>query len=116
MLVEPVTTSGKDMAPLAQARSPAKAVTSQNDQRTEKAGVALASSRLREVADQVQKNIKMFHNVNLHFSVQQATGQIVVTVRDEDTGKIIRQIPPSQMLDLAARLEEMAGLIFDQKG
>jgi uncharacterized FlaG/YvyC family protein len=40
----------------------------------------------------------------------------MVTVKDETTGDVIRQIPPAEILDLATRLEEMIGLIFDQKG
>jgi len=48
--------------------------------------------------------------------VHQASGVVMVTVTDESTGEVIREIPPSEVLDLAARLEEMVGLLFDQKG
>jgi len=40
----------------------------------------------------------------------------MVTVREESTGEVIREIPPSEMLDLAARIDEMVGLLFHQTG
>jgi len=72
-------------------------------------------SRMREVVMNLQKNLKVFHNVNLNFSVHKASGQIMITVTEEDTGKVIREIPPEEVLDLTAKLEEMIGIIFDKK-
>jgi len=54
--------------------------------------------------------------VELQFSVNEASGRTVVTVTDAQTGEVIREIPPSEQLNLAARLEEMIGLLFDQMG
>ncbi|MBE9523215.1 MAG: flagellar protein FlaG, partial [Proteobacteria bacterium] len=42
--------------------------------------------------------------------------EIMVTVREQSTGEVIREIPPSEILDLAARLGEMVGLLFDRRG
>jgi flagellar protein FlaG len=39
----------------------------------------------------------------------------MVTVVNEDTGEVIREIPSRELLDLAAKLEEAIGLIFDKK-
>ncbi|MEA1867503.1 MAG: flagellar protein FlaG [Thermodesulfobacteriota bacterium] len=65
--------------------------------------------------DQVQENISARHNINLQFSVHEATGRTIVKVTDQESGKLIREIPPKQVLDLADRLEEMIGLFFDKK-
>jgi flagellar protein FlaG len=40
----------------------------------------------------------------------------MVTVVDESTGKVVREIPSQELLDLAAKIDEMVGMIFDQKG
>ena len=72
-------------------------------------------NRIQEAVIALQNNMKVFHKVNLDFSVHQATGQIMVTVTDQDTGKVIREIPPKEILNLKAKLEEMIGLIFDQQ-
>jgi flagellar protein FlaG len=71
---------------------------------------------LEELAADVQKNLNIMHNVDLQFSVHKASGQIMVTVIDESTGKVVREIPPSEILELAAKMDEMVGMIFDQKG
>ena len=116
MLVESVTTAGKNLAPPAQARS-----SSQNTAPQEGANEATVQDRadlsqMTEVVADIQKNLGMIHDVDLQFSVHEASGEIMVTVRDESSGDVIREIPPSEMLDLSARLGEMVGLLFDQTG
>jgi flagellar protein FlaG len=39
----------------------------------------------------------------------------MITVIDESTGKVIREIPESEILELAAKMKEMVGMLFDQK-
>jgi flagellar protein FlaG len=41
---------------------------------------------------------------------------MMVTVTDESSGKVIREIPSREILELAAKIDEMVGMIFDQKG
>ena len=70
---------------------------------------------MQVMADDLQNNLKVLHDVNLQFTVHQATGQVIVAVTDRKSGELIREIPSSEMLKLSAKLEEMMGLIFDQK-
>lgn len=65
------------------------------------------------VAD-IQNNLHVLNNADLSFSVHEASGNVVVTVTDQDTGRVIREIPPKEMLNLAEKIEEMVGLVFDQ--
>jgi uncharacterized FlaG/YvyC family protein len=72
-----------------------------------------------DIADRVadtQRNLNIMHDKNLNFSVHQASGHIMVTVTDETTGEVIREIPSSELLNLAAKLDEMVGILFDEKG
>ncbi|MFH1489775.1 MAG: flagellar protein FlaG, partial [Pseudomonadota bacterium] len=71
---------------------------------------------LRELVADVQKNLKLISDVDLKFSVDEASGRVKIVVREESSGKLIRQIPTEEVLDLAARFNEMAGLIMDTKG
>jgi flagellar protein FlaG len=57
----------------------------------------------------------MIHKLNLQFTVHEASGEIMVTVSDESTGEVVREIPPSEALNLSAKLDEMIGLLFDQQ-
>jgi flagellar protein FlaG len=116
MLVESVTTALRNLAPLAQARSPSQNAAPQEGVSDAKAQDRTDLSQMSEVVADVQKNLGMIHDVDLQFSVHEASGEIMVTVRDETSGEVIREIPPSEMLDLAAKLGEMVGLLFDQTG
>ena len=60
-------------------------------------------------------DMEALHHVGLEFSVNDSTGHTVVKVMDKDTGRLIRQIPPQELLDLAAKLEDMMGILFDKK-
>jgi flagellar protein FlaG len=65
--------------------------------------------------DAVNQDMQAMHQVGLEFSVHKKTGETVVKVVDTNTGKLIRQIPPQEMLDLADKLEDMMGILFDKK-
>ena len=116
MLVESVTTAVRNLVPLAHARSPSENEASQEAVNDVKAQDRMDLSQMSGVVADIQKNLGMIHDVDLQFSVHEASGEIMVTVREESSGKVIREIPPSEMLDLAARLGEMVGLLFDQTG
>jgi len=116
MLVESVTTAVRNLVPLAQARSPSQNAAPQGGANDAKAQDRMDLSQMSEVVADIQKNLDMIRDVGLQFSVHEASGDIMVTVRDESSGEVIREIPPSEMLDLAARIGEMAGLLFDRTG
>ena len=112
MLVEPSNISEKGPAPPAQARLPAEEEAPREDVKVREEP---DPSRLTELASNVQ-NLNMIHDVDFQFKVHEASGKMMVKVMDGSTGQTIREIPSSEILNLAARLDEMIGLIFDQKG
>jgi len=116
MVVEPVNISVKGLAPPAQARAPAVKGTPQKHKEDVKAEKAPDLSRLSRMVASVQKNLGMIHDVDLQFIVHEASGEMMVIVKEESTGEIIREIPPVEALNLAAKLNAMVGLLFDQKG
>ena len=77
-----------------------------------KAGNEQLNSAVNELSGYVQNITR-----ELNFSVDQELGRTVVTVIDESTGDVIRQIPSEEMLDLAKHLQEVRdraakGLLF----
>ena len=68
--------------------------------------------RAEKIANDIQQFLSS-GNVRLQFQVHKATGHIVVKVVNEHSGRVIREIPEEQILDLAARIEEMAGGFFE---
>jgi len=51
----------------------------------------------------------------LKFSIHEKTKEIMVRIIDNNTDKVIREIPPEKILDLVAKLWELAGIIVDEK-
>ena len=115
MLVEPITISAKSLTPPAQARLPAEKAITGNSNKSATVVKEPDSSRLIELLDDVQKDLKIIRNVDLRFSIHEASGIIMVTVIDGSTGEIIRELPSSEILDIAARVDKMISLIIDQK-
>ncbi len=73
-------------------------------------------SQIAELTANIQNSLNMIHDVAMNFSVHKASGRVMVTISDEKTGDVIREIPSEEVLKLSARLDEMVGLLFDQKG
>ena len=68
-------------------------------------------NRIAEAMDNYVQSIQR----DLKIQVHEETGKIMVKVTSEDGSKVIREIPPKELLDLAARMEELAGTFFDEK-
>lgn len=56
-----------------------------------------------------------FFNRRLDFQVDKDTQRIVVKVIDTETDKVIKEIPPEQLVQLAAKIQEMVGLLVDEE-
>lgn len=53
-------------------------------------------------------------NIQLDFEIDKTLGKVIVKVINKETGKVIRQIPPEEMLKIAKRMEEMSGILIDK--
>ena len=62
----------------------------------------------------LEEDFEMIHNVGLQFSVHEGTGRTMVKVFNKEDGALIREIPSEELLNLAAKLDEMMGIIFDE--
>lgn len=49
------------------------------------------------------------------FSIHEKTREIMVKVIDRDSGEVIREIPPEQILDMVAKMWELAGILIDER-
>jgi len=69
--------------------------------------VSGAVSEIRDFVQMVRRE--------LQFEVDEDSGRTIVTVRDADTDEVIRQIPSEEVLQIAARLEEVNGVLFRER-
>ncbi len=67
---------------------------------------------VREIHRVLQENLKI-DNFKLNFSVDKETRTVVVRVIDEETGEVIREIPPPELLAIAQELEKLKGILFN---
>ena len=116
MKVSPITTTVKSKAPDVQASLPSEQSAKQKGKEVQQPINNLDLPDLEDLTSDMQKNLNIMHNVNLQFSVHKASGRMMVTVVDESTGKVIREIPSQEILELAAKMDEMVGMIFDKRG
>ena len=72
--------------------------------------------QLQDLLNDIKSDLKILHNIDIRFKVHEATGKTMVTVIDSETDKVIREIPPSEILNLAAKIDQMMGILFDKKG
>ncbi|MGE0826616.1 MAG: flagellar protein FlaG [Candidatus Binatia bacterium] len=55
------------------------------------------------------------HNVHLEFAIDKDTGERLVKVLDPETGKVIRQFPPSEILQVMKSLRNLKGILFSER-
>lgn len=69
------------------------------------------------VIDAIEKANKAISGATtrFEFSIHEETKEIMVKVLDSETNEVIREIPPEKILDLVAKMWEMAGLIVDER-
>ncbi|NLL30322.1 MAG: flagellar protein FlaG [Clostridiales bacterium] len=54
-------------------------------------------------------------NTFVEYSVHEKLGDIMIKVVNGDTKEVIMEYPPEKILDLVAKMCEMAGIIVDKK-
>jgi flagellar protein FlaG len=54
-------------------------------------------------------------NYSIRFSIDDKLKEIVVKIVDTKTDEVIRQIPPDGVLRLRAHLQEMVGILLEEK-
>ena len=69
--------------------------------------------KIDQVSRQIQEDLGLM-DFKLNFSIDPATKTIVVKVINAETGKIIREIPSSELLALAKSMQELESLFFDE--
>lgn len=71
----------------------------------------------KAVIDAIEKANKIMinNNTRAEFSVHEKTKAIMVKIVDTDTNKVVKEFPPEKILDLVAKMIDMAGLFVDER-
>lgn len=73
----------------------------------DRAGIEAALQEANRALEAADMSFRFAYDDDIH--------RIVVSVLDESTGKVIRQIPSEEQLAIATRLRVTAGLFFDRQ-
>lgn len=75
---------------------------------------AAARSAMEAAAQQLQAHMASVNSA-LEFRVDNGTGDTVITVRDKDTGNVIRQIPSEEALRIAENLDKAVSALISAR-
>ncbi len=71
-------------------------------------------TELEHVAKAIE-GLAMARDWSIKIKVDNQSDQTVVQVISKDDGKVIRQFPPDELLNLADKMEEMVGVLINEK-
>jgi len=73
------------------------------------------ASEISNLVSSVNQYVDAVSNNKVGFQYDQQNERHIVLVKDKDTNEIIREIPPKEMVDLLKNLEDITGIIYDNK-
>jgi flagellar protein FlaG len=71
--------------------------------------------QIKSAISRANSKIKTTHRTRCEFSYHEETKRISIKVFDNDTDKVIREIPPEETLDMLERMWDLAGILIDEK-
>jgi flagellar protein FlaG len=85
------------------------------------AGAAHVAENIAENVAQIQEDVRQMQKLSdvvmgrkVQFNVNQELGQVVVTIVDPQTDKVIKEIPSADVQKLKVRIRKAIGLLFDE--
>lgn len=82
--------------------------------RKEKSELSIADEVIVKAIEKANKAINGVGK-RFEYSVHEKTKEIMIKVINQETNEVIREIPPEKLLDLVTRLQEICGVIIDEK-
>ena len=71
----------------------------------------VSEADLTNIVASVNEYVKVF-STKVSFGYDYENESQIILVKDKETGEIIRQIPPKEMLNLLKQLEKISGIIY----
>lgn len=84
------------------------------EEAAKKAAKAAQTINASKLVKQANAHVKVF-STKVEFGYNPQNKESFILVTDKDTGKVIRKIPPEKMVDLMKKMEEIAGIIYNEE-
>ena len=71
----------------------------------------------KEIKNAIKKINTFLQDEHTHaeYSVHKELNRIMIKIVDDDTHKVILEIPPKKLIDMVAKMCELAGVLVDKK-
>lgn len=69
----------------------------------------------KSVEDAVKRANNKMTKTHCEFSYNEGVNRVSITVYDDETGEVIREIPPEESLKMLEKMWEITGLMVDEK-
>ncbi len=74
----------------------------------------LSQQQLAETARQLQDTLAAL-NLTFRFILHEESERYIFQIVDLDKNEVVKEIPPSEMLDLTVKINKLIGLLLDDK-
>ncbi|MEN3043560.1 MAG: flagellar protein FlaG [Fervidobacterium sp.] len=61
------------------------------------------------------EKLKKLFRGEAEFKIDRETNMVVIKIKDPETGEVIRQIPPELAVKLAKNIQELLGILMDER-
>lgn len=73
-------------------------------------------NRMKHAVNQANNTLKQRQSrTKCEFSYHEATKRVSIKIMDEETGDVIREIPPQETLEMVEKMWELAGILVDER-
>ena len=112
-LVNMINTSGKTIP---EDKRPIEVrIKEENAQHQDRENKKQLENELRELSKKLNDEMKRI-DTDIHFSYNENIPGLMVTVKESNGDKVIREIPSKEAIELMKKMREVIGVIFDKQG
>lgn len=76
--------------------------------------ISLSEKTIEEAIEKANKKLVLADR-KFEFSINDETNDIIVRVINKETDEVIKEIPSEKILDMVAKMMELAGLFIDER-
>jgi len=105
-----------DTLPPAQKMKPIESVKASQSTREQAVNTTfetISPEKLATVIKELEAKLQTTASKALHFEKDEILNRQIVSVIDRESGEIIRQLPPEELLRAARNIDYMRGILFD---
>jgi len=67
-----------------------------------------ALERIRDIVSDIQSRV-----TSVRFDITEEEGEVIVRIVNKESGEVVRQIPPDEILQLRSNLLDLKGMLFE---